>query len=433
MRGSMSPNAAIATAGVSSVVAYAYLAYISRLDSHPSLAIFYACLAITTAGWLYVLRRVAPVGWVVFFAVIFRFIGFFGAPPYEDDFFRYMWDGYVFATKGSPYGVTPSQAFGSSDLSPRMEEVLGGVNFPDIPTIYGPVSEVSFLLAWFMAPGELWPLKLLYLLIDGALCASIWSYRRNSCDLLLYGWCPLVIKEVAFTAHTDVIAAALLFIAWLLLGRRRFVTAGAVLGLAIAAKIVVLAVAPILLWKGKPRVYLTTAAVAALCYMPFLAQGATDFDGLRVFSREWEFNSFGYAIAKVGFGASAARGVALAAYVAFCGYVCFRKPEWLRPDILLGAFLIVSPVVNPWYLVLIAPFIAVHPSAVGIAALAAILLSYVTEGNLRTAAGQFEHPVWVRIVQASIVGTAAAWQILRRSRRFSGRRMEDPPAECSSR
>ena len=107
------------------------------------------------------------------FAVLFRLIGFFGGPLYEDDFYRYLWDGYRFWTAGSPYGSAPSQFFGREDLPGNLEEILGGVNNPDIPTIYGPVCQMTFLLAWWIAPGQLWPLKLIYPAADLGLMALL--------------------------------------------------------------------------------------------------------------------------------------------------------------------------------------------------------------------------------------------------------------------
>jgi len=40
-----------------------------------------------------------------FWAIVFRLFGLFGQPVLEDDYFRYLWDGYRMATKADPYSL----------------------------------------------------------------------------------------------------------------------------------------------------------------------------------------------------------------------------------------------------------------------------------------------------------------------------------------
>src|SRR6185295_5606360 len=81
----------------------------------------------------------------------------------------------------------------------------------------------------------------------------------------------------------------------------------------------------------------------------------------------------------------------------------------VRGDLLLAALFLLSPVVNPWYLVLMAPFVALYPSAWGITALTTVLLAYCTATNLQlTGMGGFDHPWWVRPLEIAPVLIAAA-------------------------
>ncbi len=163
---------------------------------------------------------------IVVGAILFRAIGFVGAPIYENDYFRYLWDGRTFAVTGSPYGKAPAESFGDDTLAAPFPEILSQINYPDIPTIYGPVTELSFLLAYYVSPGALWPLKLFYIAADLAtlwLLANLMPFSRN---LLLYAWSPLLIKEVAFTAHPDVLAAACMVAAALALQSGRNIAGG---------------------------------------------------------------------------------------------------------------------------------------------------------------------------------------------------------------
>jgi hypothetical protein len=75
-----------------------------------------------------------------------------------------------------------------------------------------------------------------------------------------------------------------------------------------------------------------------------------------------------------------------------------------RGDLVLGFFFLLSAVVNPWYLVGLAPFVALRPSAWGVAALAAVSLSYVHGLNINEPTlAPYVHPTWVRPTEAGIV------------------------------
>ena len=131
-----------------------------------------------------------------------RSAGLFGFPLFEDDYFRYLWDGYRFAEVGTPYGWAPAASFADAEVPQVFQRILDQVNYPDIPTIYGPVAEFSFLLAYLVAPGSLVPLQLILIGVDILLIRLLLTAAPPR-FVLLYAWCPLVIKEIAFTAHPD--------------------------------------------------------------------------------------------------------------------------------------------------------------------------------------------------------------------------------------
>jgi hypothetical protein len=92
-----------------------------------------------------------------------------------------------------------------------------------------------------------------------------------------------------------------------------------------------------------------------------------------------------------------------------CGKRSLPHGEWL-----FGSLLLVSPVINPWYLLWSLPFACRYPSLGLWVASAAILLSYVTGLNLEDSAlAPYEHPAWVRPVEFGVIGLALlfdGWQ-----------------------
>jgi alpha-1,6-mannosyltransferase len=321
-----------------------------------------------------------------------------------------LWDGYVFFSHGTPYGVPPANFFGADDLPSGMGDILSQVNYPDIPTIYGPVCELLFLLGYIVSPGQLWPLKAAFIAADLGIAFVIWRMTRSAAALVLYAWAPLAIKEVAFTAHPDVVAAFLATSALMLVDRGRRIAAAGMIGGAIACKAIAVVLIPfVVAWKDW-RAAATVVFVVLFFYGPFLLHGASDVAGAKVFADEWEFNSFAFALLKSALGPELAKVLSPSLFLTTAAALWRWKRAWFRPDVIVALLFVFSPVVNAWYLVLLAPFVALRPSWWGIVALTVVFLSYVTGMNLgRKDIGQFDHPGWVRPAEAILVLLAAAY------------------------
>lgn len=407
---SASQRPGIIAALAASVTAYTVLCFLSR-NLHPlPLWVFFCGFGFATLAYVWLYQRLpetlarADFRFIILGAILLRSIGFMGSPIYENDFYRYLWDGRTFAVTGDPYGKPPAASFNDETLPDPFPDILGRINYPDIPTIYGPVAELSFLLGYYISPGALWPLKLLYIAAD---LGTLWLLCRMmplSRKLLLYAWSPLLIKEVAFTGHVDILAALCLVAVVYAFRYGRDAIGGLMLATGICARLSAGVLAPLLL-KGRSKTAWAVAALASFAfYAPFVFRGIADGGGLGVFASEWEFNSFGYGLFAVVAGASAAKLICAVLFVSFYAWAWFRRPDLLRADVVLGVFFFLSPVVNPWYLVLLVPFVALRPSAWGIAATVSVLISYATGLNLgRSEMGPFDHPVWVRPLEIAPV------------------------------
>ena len=100
-----------------------------------------------------------PLGRLLCWALAFRLCGLWGVPVFEDDWFRYLWDGYRFFETGSPYGFAPMQAFADESVPAAFQRILDQINNPHLPTIYGPTTEYAFLFSHMLAPASLTPFK----------------------------------------------------------------------------------------------------------------------------------------------------------------------------------------------------------------------------------------------------------------------------------
>ena len=79
---------------------------------------------------------------------------------------------------------------------------------------------------------------------------------------------------------------------------RRWQSAAVCLGLAVASKAFALVLAPLVLVNARAKHWIVACTTTALIYAPFVIAGATDVESLRVFAREWEFNSAAFGLLK---------------------------------------------------------------------------------------------------------------------------------------
>lgn len=371
-------------------------------------------------------------------------IALLGVPLFEDDFFRYLWDGYRTATSGTPYGPPPEAFFTDPNVPKIMRRVLDGVGYPETPTIYGPVLQAVFWLSHLAAPGQERVLRALLCAANLALIALLLR-KVSPAQAALYAWSPLAFKEIALSGHPDGLLALLLLIGIGLGARRGVLLLGAMLGLAAGVKLSALAAWPALLRLAHfqaagasptksgagfvdetlgPNLRMAMlgagAALAALtlAYLPFLRSSGTvrsDLAGLAAFAARWEFNAGPYALVNALIGPFAAKLLlgALAATAILAVHLRAKPAQGLYPfHLVFGCVLVISPVVNPWYLLWALPFACGSRQIWPWAASLALLLSYCSGQQLPgSGLALFAvHPVAQTLEWAAILA-AAAWDL----------------------
>ena len=358
---------------------------------------------------------------ILFWAVLFRITGILASPMLsEDDYFRFLWDGYRFAETGDPYREIPADFFGDPTVSEQMEEIVYEINYPYLPTIYGPVMEVVFLASYKIAPGDLIVLKVFFVLFEGLLLFLL-SRLLSLRWFLVAAWCPLLIFETSFQAHPDLIGISLMVSALFAAKRGYPWLAMLALGLASSAKVFAILLWPFLVRKETWfRQGCLMAGVIALAYLPFVGhQGDAGSTSLEAMATDWEFNAAGYALLKV-ISAEYARLMSLGIF--FFVYVFLLVTFWRKRikneseraplDLVFGAFFLFSPVINPWYLLWLLPFSLLEPRFWSLVAISVVALSYITGLNLEAQDLQdFEIPLNILIAEFSLIFVAMIFDI----------------------
>lgn len=423
----MKPTARLDLAGFLLFANWLWLAKLSRHREDVDVWTFLAIMAVAWLGVLYAWRLAKELepgkllSRLWFWAVLFRLAGVWGQPVLENDFYRYLWDGRQFALTGNPYATAPAAHFADPHLPAAFTSVLDGINYPQIPTLYGPVSEAAFALSYWIAPAQVWPLKLLLIAAD---LLTLWLLLRlaKPSTVLLYAWCPLLIKETAFTAHPDSLGIVFLVAALYAHQRGGSGWVAVLSALAAGAKVFAILLGPFLLWRTRKRHWILFASVLLSCYLPFWLQGSgADLAGLSAFVQSWEFNSSIHGLLAWMVGSSSARVICALLFAGALGVLLFRwrsagGADLPRGDWIYGLFFFLSATVNAWYLLWLLPFVALLPSLTGVTALAAVTLAYVFGLNLGGAALIGHHAAWVRPLEYGAILTAliADWRRTRR-------------------
>ncbi len=312
--------------------------------------------------------------WIIIgFAILFRAIVLPQESILDDDLYRYIWDGKIWLSGVNPYSFAPS----SASLSEyRDANIHPYINFPYIPTIYPPMAQFVFATSFSVFGDSLVGMKLMFTIFDIAtIFASIGLLKAvgmKPVRVIIYAWCPLVIKEIAGSGHMDSLAVLLIVFTVWLAGKRPYL-ASISLGAAIAAKLYPIVLLPLLVSRLRWSLILVPFVVA-LAYVPFLSEPFEKiFSGFLAYGQYWVFNPGVFDLLRktlstfVSDGAAMAKIISMIAVIAFVAWRMVRQESGISGLIksvmwTLAILLFLAPTVDPWYLVCLIPFLCVFPS-----------------------------------------------------------------------
>jgi hypothetical protein len=340
-------------------------------------------------------------------------------PGSDDDVHRYVWDGRVQRLGYNPYIVVPSDPALSALHTPETRTL----NNPDVPSPY-PAGAQLFFRAVTAIHESVFAMKVAFVVCDLAIVLVLLDILRSSGQgahwVLAYAWNPLLAIEAAGSGHIDIVGALLLLASFAALGRRWRAIAAVAFGLAVAVKFLPIVLLP-LYWK---RVRMRDAALAAvvvgLLYAPFLNHGRIPIGSLGTYVHSFRFNDPVFAtLERV---AAPQLVVGLAVLVGFLTAICLRRlsksAAWSSDAFAwpMAASLLCAPVVYPWYLLWLLPFVRSGSTLPIIVWTVSIIPTYYV-WHLRALGRPWIAPGWIMLLEYGSVATAGAIIGFRRFKR----------------
>jgi hypothetical protein len=454
--------------GVLSALLYALVAFGLRLsnaerDVAAFLGVFGLLLSLYGAAAFLVRRlgdRGSTTAIVVVFAILFRILLLFAGLPaerslhrkaaalgydltgrsgyaafliYDNDVWRYLWEGHVGAAGVSPFVYAPAEIARRAEAGEEpfadlladelWWDVLDNVSFQGHTSVYPPAAQWLFRLAHGLVPGSVLVWKLLVVVADLGTCWALvlllGALGRPSREVLLWAWNPLVLKELAGSGHLDAWMIWPLVLAVYWLATRAGVRAHLALGLSALVKLGSAALAPLFLTHSRRRSWPALAAVVGLGLLPLVGELRQATHGLAAFGSDWVFNSgpwvvVRYVAGRVGAAAPEiwAHGVAKAG-IALATLALARWSSGSRRSIVRATFctlalvVLFNPAVMPWYLLWALPFAVALGFDAWLVLTGSSFLAYLyyVDG--------VEHAAWLWLEYGLFAG-AVAWEILRR-------------------
>jgi len=351
-------------------------------------------------------RRVVVIGLIL--AAVWH-VEFLRLPPAaDDDIHRYVWDGRLQRLGYNPYLVIPSDPKFSA-LHTAETRTLNNSN---LPSPYPPGAQL-FFRAVTAIHESVFAFKVAFLLCDLAIVFVLLDILRrtgNGAHLVLaYAWNPLLAIEVAGSGHIDIVGALLLVISAAALARRWRTIAALAFALAVAVKFLPIVLLP-LYWKRiRIRGAALAAIVVALLYAPFLNHGRIPLGSLGTYVTGFRFNGPVFAVFHRVAPPQLLAGLAVLVGLATATWLRHTSPGWSPNSFAwpMAASLLFAPVVFPWYLLWLLPFLT-SPSTLLIMIWTVSIVPVYIQWHLSALRGAWGAlPVWIMVMEYGCLGIAA--------------------------
>ena len=351
-------------------------------------------------------RRLIFIGLLL--AVLWQIPFLVMAPGSDDDIHRYLWDGRVQRLGYNPYVVVPNDPALAGLHTPETRTL----NNPEVPSPY-PAGAQLFFRGVTAIHESIFALKLAFVFCGLAIAVVLLDILRSTGEgahwVLAYAWNPLLATEVAGSGHIDIVGVLLLVVSVAALGRRWRTIAALAFGLAVAVKLLPIVLLPLYWKRVRVRDAALSAVVVGLLYIPFFNHGRIPIGSLGTFVQRFRFNDPVFATLERVVSPQLVVGVAVLVGILIAFWLR-RKTSASISDAFawpMAATLLCAPVVYPWYLFWLLPFVRSASTVPLMMWTVSIIPTYYV-WHLRTVGRPWFVPWWIMLIEYGSVAMAVA-------------------------
>ena len=412
----------IAYGGAVTLLAFVTLAVTQAPLGTP---LFFACAAVPCVVYALLLIQLLG-GWspapnrlliaAMLLAVAFRVPLAVARVGSDSDMVRYLYDGRLQQLGYNPFSVLPSDpavAATHTDDTRRMPS-------RNAMTPYPAAAQLFFrLIVSIHESRRLMKLALVGcdLLTIAVLVAWLRSTERSPWLALVYAWNPLVVLEVAHSGHIDALGALWLAISAWMLSTGRGMRAMVAFVIAVATKLLPIVLVPLYWRRVRIRDAVVGALVLATLYFPFRSAGTLPLGAVPNVIEYIRFNGPLFKLLASIVTPQGAAAVAVLAGLTVAAWFRARTSAddpaaWAWP---MAVSLAAAPVVYPWYLLYLTPFLFTRAALPLIAWTYTVLPVYIV-WQLSRAGGRWRVPQVVMAVEYGAVAVLVALMLYRTKR-----------------
>ncbi|MGL1902388.1 MAG: glycosyltransferase [Fibrobacterales bacterium] len=296
---------------------------------------------------------------ILAFSIVIK-VGFF-LFPVNGDIFRYLWEGKIQLYGFNPFDVAPD----SLELLGLRDGIWGRVNHKDYTTIYWPLAQMIFKVMYDLF-GSITSYRILFLIFDVGMILMLRQIillrKKHMSNLLLYGLNPLILIYTMGEAHLEILPLFFIVLAYLLYLKKQWIWLYISVGLAIMIKAPYIIFLPLFI-NRKNVIHLSFICIPFYLMFAYLETPIELIQSLTKFTTSLSYNGLLHSLISLIVSEKIATLIVFPVAALLYTAIFFVTP--MRSKAIFNAaliFILCSPTFHPWYLIMITPFLVLHPS-----------------------------------------------------------------------
>lgn len=317
-----------------------------------------------------------PILWA---AIAFRCLFLFSVPALSDDYYRFIWDGWLTVNGINPFLYTPSEVVAMSESIAKgfTYDWFSELNSPAYYSVYPSVSQYIYAISAYVGGGNvigsILVLRCVILIAEVGtiilLPRLLYSLNISRKASFIYAFNPLVIIELTGNLHLEGVLLFFLVLSIYLLQKGKWIFSAIAMAVAISTKLIPLiflpAFIPFIGWRRSIKYFSVIALVFSLLFYPFYTSRLiTHFmSSIELYFQNFEFNaSIYYIVRELGYVLTGFNQIGIIApilgitsflvilFISLRGTTIGIKYFLKRLLLASTAYFLLATVVHPWYL-----------------------------------------------------------------------------------